>query len=520
MHVHEVQRALRRLFSSPGTLVLSVTMLASAIGITTAMFTVVDALVLRPLPFHDPTSLTALAMGVKGGRGYMTTSSQAVLRAWKGSGAFEAVEAVIEEDAVIEHGGELVKKRAARITPQLLAMLGVEPLRGRSFVPGEGRTGTTDRILLSADLWHSLFNRDPQIIGRRIRVSGTLMEVVGILPAGFRFPSSTTVLWIPADFDAPPKDLEKAGVMVYARLKDRMPRQDILETADRAGRDSGALSDRLQTMLRPIAAGMVDPYATRAITALSIAVALAFAVLCLNGTNLMLTRFSLRQREFGVCSALGASRARLLREALIETAFLAMIAGIAGVLLANGLVALATRLLPEVFLSKTLTPIAISTRAVAATFVLTLVAAGIAGITPAWIATRVDPADSFRAVVRGTEARPRRRLSRALLVGEVALATTLLTGAALLVRTFVNLANAERGLNGDGVITGLVNLPAFAFKERPSRLAFAAALEDRLRQLPGVSHVSLSGGVPPGVAAFYFGDIRTLGEDPRTVSFS
>ena len=202
--------------------------------------------------------------------------------------------------------------------------------------------------------------------------------------------------------------------------------------------------------------------------------------------NLMLTRFSERQREFGMCSALGASRARLVREALAETLLLGLAASIAGLLLAHALVELVTNYLPDAFLTRTLTPVALSWRAVAVTSALGILAAAIAGVVPAWMATKVDAIASIRLAGRsGTEVPARRRLARGLLVAEVALATTLLAGAGLLVRTFVNLTNADRGLNSDGVITGWVALPEFTFRDRASRLAFAERARDATASAAG-----------------------------------
>ena len=517
MVTHDVRRAWTRLRRGHATFMLAVVMLALAVGITTAMFTVVDALMLRPVPFKDADALSAVVTSVEGGRGFMPFGPPALLRAWRDSGAFASVEGAIQSPVVLDGGNGLVTQAGARISPGILPMLGVRPLRGRGFVEGEGRAGTDDRILISEEVWDTVYARDPEIIGQRIQVSGVPMEVVGVMPAGFRFPYSRTQAWMPADFSSTASPYEKSRVMVFARLADGIPPEAARVRADAAVHEAGVLPRDRGTMFRPIAAGMVDAYSRRAVTALAVGVGLVFLVLCFNAMNLMLTRFSARQREFGVLSALGASRVRLFREALAETALMGAAATATAWLLAYGLVALAVRYLPDVFLSNTLAPIEVSARALAATSILGLGAVAIAGIAPAWLATRVDAAESLRVVVRGTEVQSRRRLSRALLIGEVALATTLLAGAALLTRTFVNLVYADRGLNAEGVITAWVSLPEFAFKDRAGRLAFASTLDERLRQLPGVTQVSLSNGVPPGSGVIYFGEIRVQDPAPREI---
>jgi putative ABC transport system permease protein len=487
----DFRRAARRLRSNRGTLALAIGMLALAIGVTTTMFTVLDALMLHPVPFRDPDRLTSVV--IANGPRYLPSVDSQVVRAWQASGAFESIGGALQAPVDLDTGDELVTKAGALITPGLLETVGVRPILGRTFAVGEGRPGTDDRIILSEDIWSSLFHRDPGIIGRRIRVSGVSTEVIGILPAGFRFPRSRTVAWRPIDLAAPPPGQERARPTAIARLKPGLPAADALQIADRALRAAAKTDPGDHAMFRPLAAGMVDKYSTRAVTALSIGVGLVFLVLCANAMNLMLTRFSARQREFGVCSALGASRARLLREALAETALVGVAAAAAGLALAAALVSLATRYLPEAFLTSTLAPVGISWRAVAATSLLALLAAAIAGLTPAWMATRIDATDALRAAARGgTDARSYRRLARGLLVAEVALAAALLAGAAQLVRTFVNLMSADRGLNAEGVITGWVSLPEFAFKDRAGRLAFASLLEERLAQMPGIQQVSLS----------------------------
>jgi putative ABC transport system permease protein len=506
----DIGRAARRLRSHPATLALSVAMLALGIGVSTAMFTVLDALMLHPVPFRDAGRLTSVVLS--SGRRFMANgSTPAQFHAWRAGAGFARVEAAAQSPVTFETPAGLVTKGGARISAGLFDMLGVRPIIGRTFLDGEGRAGSDDRILLSEEIWTTLYNRDPGVVGRRIRVSGVPTEVVGVMPAGFRFPYANSVTWQPIDFDAPPPGVRRANPQVYARLKPGIPEPDALRLADEALRAGVTLEPDQRTAFRPIAAGMVDPYSRRAVTALSIGVGLVFLVLCANAMNVLLTRLTSRSREFAVSAALGASRARLLREAIAETLLIAFAAAAAGLALAAGLVQIAQSCLPDGFLARTLTPIAISWRAVAATSLLGLLAAAIAGVTPAWMATRVDAANSLRGANArgGTDARSHTRLARGLLVAEVALAAALLAGAGQLVRTFVNLMHADRGLNAEGVVTGWISLPEFAFKDRPGRIAFASALEDRLRQLPGVAQVSLSDGLPPGAGAIYFGGIRS-----------
>ena len=267
MFIEDFRRAASRLRSSVATLALTVGMLAVAIGVTAAMFTVLDALVLHPVPFREASRLTSVVL--TNGEGFMSTVPSTLLGAWRDSRVFEGIEGAAQSPVTLDTGQELVTRGGARITPGMLAMLGVQPIIGRGFLEGEGRAGADDRILLSEELWQTLFNRDPGVIGRRIRVSGVSTEVIGVLPASFRFPYANVRAWRPIDFTAPPPDLQRVRPMAFARLAAGIPPPDSLRAAESAARSASALPDGTSLMFRPMAAGMVDKYSRRSIMTLS-----------------------------------------------------------------------------------------------------------------------------------------------------------------------------------------------------------------------------------------------------------
>src|SRR5258708_6183731 len=200
----DVRRAVRCLRSRPMTSLAAIGMLGLGIGITTAMFTIIDALLLRPVPFRDADRLAQVVMNDEhGGAGDV---ARPVLRAWKGTPVFEAVEGHHSTTSLIESGDRLVERPTAFVTRGLFDKLGVHPIRGRGFEEGEGRAGTSDRVVMSEDLWRSAFGADPAIIGSHITVNREPLTVVGILPSDFRFPTATTELWRPIDYEAPPPD--------------------------------------------------------------------------------------------------------------------------------------------------------------------------------------------------------------------------------------------------------------------------------------------------------------------------
>ncbi len=495
----DLRYAFRSLRRRPGTGVAAIGMLGLGIGITTAMFTVVDALILRPVPFRAPDELASIFMGNEHGGRY--TVAPAVLRAWRASPAFANAESAISDTALIDADGSVLTRGIARVTPGIFDLLGgVRPIRGRLFDPWEGRAGSDDRVLISEDVWRSLYGGDEAIVGRRVAINGDSLIVVGILPAELRFPEWNTVLWRAADFAD-----ERARV--YVRFAQTAPRADAVRLATDAARAADPANAQLRLWVHPLAGMVLDRYYQRAVPILAGGVVLVFLVLCANVSSLLLARLTARQREFSMRSALGASRARLVRQALVESTVLGTFGVAIGIGVGWLLVSFARAFLPEAFLLRTLNPLNVDLRALAVTSVAGVAATLAAGLLPAWIGKRVNADSSLRVSDRGgTETRAARALTRTLLIGEVALACTLLVGAALLVRSFINLAHAERGLDTEGVVIATMSLSGPAFPDAASRLAVARSLEEQVRALPGVKQAAWSYGLPPGGGITSFGN--------------
>jgi predicted permease len=497
----DVRYAGRTLRARPGFTIAAAGMLALGIGITTAMFTVVDSLLLRPVPFRDADQLAHIWMGTD--RGGRLTVAPAVLRAWRESPAFDAAESAVPGTALVEAGGTVVMRGIATVTPGVFDMLGgVRPVRGRLFDATEGAAGTSDRLLISETLWRTLLGADPDAIGRTVTVDGESLTLVGILPAGFRFPSAETVLWRPTDLASQPG----ARAQAYLRFAGEMPREDALRIATETARAADAANENLRPWVFPLA-GITDGYSNQAVRLLAGGVVLVFLVLCANVCSLLLARLTARRREFSMRAALGASRPRLIRQALVESGVLGAIGIAGGIGIAWALVSVARALLPDALLLQTLNPLNLDERALAVTSAAGLLGTLAAGLLPAWLSTRVNAGDSLRVVDRsGTEARGARLLTRGLLVVEIALACTLLVGATLLMRSFVNLSSVDRGLDTSNVTTVRLSLPAAMFPDRAARLAAVQTLDEEFRQLPGAQRVVWSMGLPPSGGASSYGD--------------
>jgi predicted permease len=502
MVLDDLRQAYRRIRSKPATVLGVAVLLALGVGLATAMFTITDALLLRPVPFPAAERLARLYMGNE--RGGSLTVAPAVFRAWRSSGAFERVESAIGATSVIESTSGLIARGSARVTPGLFAMLDVRPLRGRVFEEGDGRPGATDRIVISEDLWRSVWGSDSALLGRSVVVDGDTVQIVGIVSSEVRFPSWNTVLWRPVDVDTPSPGDRLTG---FVRFAERMPRADALRIATDAAHLVEASTTRLRAMELPIAFPVLDRYNERALPLLVGAVALVFLVLCANVTGLLLVRIEERRREFSICSALGASRFRLLRETLLESTLLGVAGALAGVAFAWLLVTAARALLPEAFLLRTLNPLNVDSRSLVIAAAAGAAAVFVTGIWPASLATRKLSVESLKGSDRSvTGSRMTRAAMRSLVVLETALACTLLVGAVLLLRSFVNLTRVDRGLDTRGVVVATISLPIGVFSDAAVRAQIGSRIEEEVRRLPGVEQVAFSYGLPPDGGGVRFGD--------------
>jgi predicted permease len=504
--LHDLRYATRMFHRRPGATLVAAAMLAIAIGVTSAMFTLVDALLLRPVPFRAPDELARVWM--RDEHGGSITVTPAVLAAWRECGAFAAVESADAESVLIEFDAGVAIRESARVTPGIFDLLGgVRPIRGRLFVPSDAVAGNNDRVLLSDDVWRSLYHHDPGIIGRRITIGGESVTVIGILPAAFRFPEWNTAIWRPVAVSAPAGHGAPTRARAFVRFAKNMPRADAERLATAAGRAADPANAGKRVQIDPLAGLVLDPYYQRAVPVLAGAVALMFLVLCANVSSLLLARLTVRQREFGLRSALGASRQRLLRQGLAESLVLGVLAIAFGLGVGWLLVSLARTFLPEAFLIRTLNPLDLDLRATLFASASGLAATLAAGVLPAWLGSRMRASGSLQLTDRGaTDTRGARTAMRALLTVEVALACVLLVGATLLVRSFMNLTHADRGLDSKGVMTATLSLPRPAFPDATSRTAAAQSIEQQVRALPGVRQASWSYGIPPDGGAISFGN--------------
>jgi len=509
MAMDNLKHALRRLRAQPGSALLAVAMLGLAIGISSAMFTVFDALVLRPAPFRDADTFVWLAVG-ESPRNSSVNLRPSLALTWRANPGFAGVYAIRQEPARFGTGEDMVTMAGARITPGLMDDLGVKPLLGRTFVPGEGRSDTNESVILAETTWRTQFAADPQIVGKRVDISGASLVVVGVLPASFRFPFFRTGVWRPLDLErpAPPHDQPNALGYVYARLAANVPREDVMRVAADLLQASDPQPQRRGVLFVPLGSNYLDTYSSGTVKVLAASVGLVFLVLCVNVTNLMLARLGARRREFALCAALGASRPRLMWQAVWEQVAIGVAAIGIGLLAASGLIALARAYLPANIIGATLNPVDIDPRAIAATSILGGLAIVIAGVLPAWIGTRGDLSRQVQTASRSaTPERRARRMTTALVVAEVALAIALSVAAGIQLRSFVNLLHVDRGFDAARLVTFNLTTPAAKFGDDASRYSYVETVRAAMQSIPGVEAATLSSGVPPSAGAIYFWDV-------------
>lgn len=490
----DVRQALRRLRARRSGMLSVIGVLGVAIGVSTTMFTLVDALLIRPVPFEKPDDLARLYM--RGEHGGVRSVHPSTVLAWKRSSVFVSVETATSSAVTIETEAGPVKRRLARVTPGIFSLLGgVRLVGGRLFAPDEGLPGKEDCVLVSEEVWRTLYGASPTFIGSTISVGGSAATVIGIVPSQFRFPDFNTAIWKPYQLDSAAKKPSEDPT-VYVRFKTSVPKAAALGVATTVAKESDTAYANQWAEGEPLAA--LDKDYARAVPLLAGGVAILFALLCANASSLLLMGFAGRRREFEVRSALGASRTRLIGQSLIEIAVACTGAVIVGIGLCWILVALARQVTPRALMVQTLHPLNVDARTLLATSIVGVVAMIIVGLLPIVIGTRVEITSSAHLSERAETETPRTRIAkRVLLAGQVAISCTLLLVAALLLRSFTNLITQDRGIDTSNILVASIIFPQDPFSTPAMRTVAAEALQIHARNLPGVQTISWSYGTPP-----------------------
>jgi len=513
--LHDLRHALRLMARAPGFTFAALVTLALSIGVNTAVFSVVYGVLLRPLPYNDPNRIVMLSEEHPGGHAIIRDPrlSNLTFEAWRQSArTVEGMSAYSTDTFTTIHGADTERVDGGALSPNAFATLGVTPSLGRFFRPDEAVAGNNNVVVLSDRFWRSTFGRDPNVVGRTLQINGRTHEVIGVAPSWFYFPDRDALLWTPYVMPST-TDGSMRILPAFARLTQG-------STAKHAA-DEGTAAAR--TVKRPIAAellfGKGGPVEVRvttlaesvtrrvrpALLVLMAAVGLVLLVACANVTNLLLARGTARARELAVRAALGAGAGRLARQMLTESAAIALLGGLLGVFMAWALTKAIPAWAPEGF--PRLDDVRLDGRVLGFAFVVSLIAGTLAGLLPALRASHGELSPALRSGDNRTTGSGER--VRALLLGfEAGLSVVLLIGAALLVRSFVTLANVDPGYDARNVLTARIYVTGAA--STPERRAqLIEALMARLRSTPSVIAAGAGNMAPLGessfVSAFSFG---------------
>ena len=512
--VQDLRYALRMLLKSPGFSIVTVLTLALGIGANVATFSVVYAVLLRPLPFPHPEQLVRVFDDLRGPNEQDVGMSAPEL--WDlqdRSGVFRDISAVAPSNSAVAGGERTVRAESLVTSPDYFALLGAKPQLGRVYTPQDGVPGFMEPVVISDGFWRRNYGSDPNIIGRKMRLDSDTYTIVGVMPPGFRHPGRTlntdVEVWIAAGFNALPFPVPavRSARMIPGAIARLKPGLTIAQAQARLDSYISQLSSEYPNeypaaaawvvRLVPVKEDLVGPQRTELFILFG-AVGFVLLIACVNIANLLLARASGRRREIAIRLTLGAGRARLMRQLLTESTLLSVISAVVALLtvllLKNAIINLAPADIPR------LNEVDVSAGVLSFAFLVSILTGVLFGLAPALQAANPNQSENLREGGRGSSAgRRHTRLSRVLVVSEVALSIILLTGAGLLLRSFWRVLEVRPGFNPSHLTTvqlwiPISNNPATdPYSVEEKRADFLLEVFRRVSALPGVEQASISG---------------------------
>jgi putative ABC transport system permease protein len=487
----------------PGFTALIVLVLALGIGANTAMFSVVDAVLLRPLPYKDSDRLVALWE--------KSNKMEEVSVAYPNFLDWQEQNRVIEQMAAFKRdnfnytpGGDPERVPGSLVSADFFATLGVNPVFGRAFTRDDDRPGANPVVILSHGFWQRHFASNPSVVGQALKLNGKDYTVVGITPAGFEFNGENDV-FVPLGLNADKMSDRGThpGLYVVGRLKPGVTLEQAHSALDALAANLGQQYPETNGGTHIVLVSLYEDTVGDIRPAFLIllgAVALVLLIACANVANLLLARATSRHKEIAIRAALGASRFRVVRQLLTESVLLSVAGGLLGLLLAVwGVSVLMSLTPPNVPRMK---EIGIDSWVLGFTFLVSIVTGVIFGLAPALQTTKIDLSESLKEGGRSaTAGAGTRRMRNGLVVAEVAISLMLLIMAGLMIKSFMRLRSVSTGFDTKNVLTMRIALPAARYGEKPQQIQFAEQLLARVSALPGVQAASMSNGIPLGLGS-------------------
>jgi putative ABC transport system permease protein len=509
--LQDLRYAVRNLLRSRGFAAVAAITLTIGIGANTAIFSIIDTILLRPLPFRDPGQLVRLYETEAAPGQYPFAGPDFV--DWRAQNKTFQDMALYGWPGDMNLSGEGRPDHVFAVPTQanFFALLGVQPVLGRTWLPGEDQPGKDQVAVLSHGLWREHFAGDPGAVGRTIALNSKKYTIVGVMPASFRYPFQTQ-MWVPLDMDS--KSVGQRGshwANAIGRLKPgvslKTARADLKLISGRLEKTYPDSNDKVGSNAVSLHDDLVGDSRSSLLTMLS-AVGLVLLIACANVANLLLSRAVARQKEMAVRSALGAARGRLLRQLLTESLLLSLFGGTLGLLVAWVSIALVSR--AKSLALPRFNVIQLNGEVLAFTFALAVVTGVLFGLVPALRTSRPDLHEELKGGA-GSSISPgkhRRFTSNVLVAGEMALSLLLLVSAGLLLKDFARLRNLDIGVRTAGVFTAAVRLPETQYKTGAQKLQFAQSLLEKSARIAGVDAAAVSDRLPLEGGSNYYVKLR------------
>src|SRR5881398_3586833 len=506
--MNDIRFAFRKLRQSPAFTFIAIVTLALGIGLNTAIFSLINELFLRGLPFKDPSRVVHLYGGDKSrDLADIGVSAPRFMHYREGQTLFDGLAGESFFAFTLTGLGDPVQVFGGRLTSNYFDVLGVRPIRGRNFLPGEEEGA--DVALVTENFWQKRLGGDPNVIGRSITLDGTVHTIVGVLPnmpVTWFGANPVAEVWTTKPFQLPGFSYERlmrgtSYLRVIGRMKPEITVKQVLAalpSLDQSYRTQypnkidRVFTTTLRTLPEDVTRNFRAGFAT-----LFAAVSFVLLIACSNVANLLLVRFSGRRREIALRMAIGASRAGIVRLFVFESLLVGLIAGAVGAFVAWRLVPLVPRMASDFLPLEANTATSLSIPVLIFTVGLSILTGLLMGVYPALQASRADLVGGLKEGGRGTSGSLRQQRFRKILVGaQVALSVTLLAGAALLITSFIRLSQQNIGFRSQNLWTGAITLPAAQYPDAPARQRFVEQTLDALRSVPGLESATISGDIP------------------------